>query len=70
MFDGIVNTSPSPSDSDLPLDLLEREITLLAAHLNAASYRLLVLLAEFDRRGGQGVAGRRGCAARGGARFM
>ena len=34
----------------VPLDELENQITELAGHLNAASYRWLMLIAEFDRR--------------------
>ena len=34
------------------LDELEAEITELAGHLNAAQYRWLTLIAEFDRRNG------------------
>ncbi len=37
---------------------LENSLTRLAAHINAATYRFLVLIAEFDRReawGGEGV---------------
>ena len=41
---------------------LEAEITTLAAHLNAASYRFLVLSADFDRREGWGGFGIRSCA--------
>src|ERR1700685_2380305 len=40
-----------PVDS-LSLAELEAEITELAGHLNAANYRWLVLIAEFDRRDG------------------
>ena len=38
---------PSPS-----LEALEQQITELAAHIHAANYRLLCLIAEFDRREG------------------
>jgi hypothetical protein len=41
---------------------LEVEITTLAAHLNAATYRFLVLIADFDRRGGWSGWGVRSCA--------
>jgi len=34
------------------IDDIERELTTLAAHLNAGNYRFLKLLAELDRRGG------------------
>ena len=62
MLDGIANSHPSSREPDLPLDLLEREITLLAGHLNAANYRLLTLLAEFERRGGHVGVGLQSCA--------
>ncbi len=42
-------TSPVPSPS---LETLEHQITELAAHIHAANYRLLCLIAEFDRREG------------------
>jgi hypothetical protein len=41
---------------------LEAEITTLAAHLNAATYRFLALIADFDRREGWGGLGIRSCA--------
>jgi hypothetical protein len=44
------------------LDRLGDEIATLAAHLHAATYQLLVLLAEFDERGGWGGGGFRSCA--------
>ena len=37
---------------DFSLDELEAQITELAGHLNAATYRWLTLIAEFDRRHG------------------
>ena len=48
--------SPAPSVSEVPeypnplarADALEREITDLCAQINAASYRLLQLVAELD----------------------
>ncbi len=40
-------TSPVPSCS---LDSLEHQITEFTAHINAANYRLLCLIAEIDRR--------------------
>ena len=42
-------TLPLPSFS---LETLEHQITELAAHIHAANYRLLCLIAEFDRREG------------------
>ena len=61
---------------------LEAKITELWGHLNAATYRFLMLVAEFDRREGYGYHGlantaqwlnwqcgiRAGCGAREGAR--
>ena len=44
--------SPASSASIRPLDELEAEITELTGHLNAAQYRWLTLVAEFDRRNG------------------
>ncbi len=42
-------TLPAPSPS---LEALEHQITELAAHIHAANYRLLCLIAEFDGREG------------------
>jgi len=47
---------------DLPLAMLEVEITTLAGHLAAATCRFLLLLASFDTREGWGGAGMRSCA--------
>lgn len=50
---------------DLPEDRIETlgdEIAVLAAHLHAATHRLLVLIAEFDRLRGWERAGFRSCA--------
>lgn len=44
------------------LEALEHELTTLAGHLNAANYRFLTLLAEFDRRGGHVGWGLLSCA--------
>jgi hypothetical protein len=41
----------------LPLSALEREISQLAADINAATCRWLLLAAEFDRRGGHEAYG-------------
>jgi hypothetical protein len=38
--------------SVISLEELEAQITKLAGHLNAANYRWLTLIAEFDRRNG------------------
>ncbi|HSW28645.1 MAG TPA: DUF222 domain-containing protein [Longimicrobiales bacterium] len=47
---------------DEALEELADEIATLSAHIHAATHRLLVLLAEFDRRGGWKPAGHRSCA--------
>lgn len=44
------------------LDSLENEITELTAHIHAATYRLLCLIAEFDRRRGWAQWGILTCA--------
>jgi len=44
------------------LDELADEITTLAAHIHAATHRLLTLIAEFDRLGGWEREGHRSCA--------
>jgi hypothetical protein len=41
---------------------LEAQITELAGHLNSANYRLLILIAEFDRRQGWADSGCQSCA--------
>jgi len=53
---------PDPFDDVEALEDLEEEITELAAHIHAATYRLLVLLADFDRRRGWELGGHRSCA--------
>ncbi|HEY2780557.1 MAG TPA: DUF222 domain-containing protein [Steroidobacteraceae bacterium] len=40
------------SEPEISLEELENQITELAGHLNAANYRWLTLIAEFDRRNG------------------
>jgi Domain of unknown function (DUF222) len=47
---------------DVPLERLEREITELAAHINAATCSWLLLVGEFDRRQGWGAWGCNSCA--------
>jgi hypothetical protein len=44
------------------LEELGDEIATLAAHIHAATHRLLTLLCEFDRAGGWKAAGHRSCA--------
>ncbi|NQZ12575.1 MAG: DUF222 domain-containing protein, partial [Algicola sp.] len=43
-------------------EALGKKITLLAAHINAAMYRFLKLISEFDRRKGWNTGGVRSCA--------
>jgi hypothetical protein len=52
----------SPPASSIPLEELEAQITELAGHLNAANYRWLLLIAEFDRRKGWGDGKLPSCA--------
>jgi hypothetical protein len=47
---------------DQDIRQLEDQITELAAHLHAATYRLLVLLREYDERNGWGSKGLNSCA--------
>jgi 5-methylcytosine-specific restriction endonuclease McrA len=49
------------TDADA-LEELEEEIVILAAHIHAAEHRLLVLVADFDRRRGWELGGHRTCA--------
>src|SRR3954470_3102037 len=45
-----------------PLELLEREISELAAHIHAATCRWLLLVGEYDRREGWAEWGCKSCA--------
>lgn len=53
---------PSPFDDAEALEELEAKITTLAAHIHAATHRLLTLIADFDRRRGWELGGHRSCA--------
>ena len=53
---------PDPFTDADALEALEEEITVLAAHIHAATYRFLSLIAEFDRRRGWELGGHRSCA--------
>ena len=53
---------PDPFTDADSLEALEDEIATLAAHIHAATHRLLVLIAEFDRRRGWELGGHRTCA--------
>ena len=51
-----------PRSDPETLEALEEEIATLAAHIHAATHRLLTLIAEFDRRRGWEVGGHASCA--------
>ena len=53
---------PHADDRPLPLSELEARITELAGHLNAATHRWLLLVAEFDRREGWADGTTHSCA--------
>ena len=53
---------PFSVSADMPLQELEAQITDLAGHLNAANYRWLLLIAEFDRRHGWSDGALKSCA--------
>ena len=63
-------SAPAPAPAPTPdplcdadaLDELEEEIVILAAHIHSAMHRLLVLVAQFDRRRGWEPGGHRSCA--------
>jgi len=60
--DRVPDSVPDPFDDAEALGELEHEIATLAAHIAAATYRLLTLIAEFDRRRGWELGGHRSCA--------
>jgi hypothetical protein len=53
---------PLPAPIERPLELIEREICELAAHIAAATCRWLLLVAEFDERQGWASWGTQSCA--------
>jgi hypothetical protein len=53
---------PDPLADMDALEELGDEIATLAAHIHAATQRMLVLLADFDRRRGWEIGGHRSCA--------
>ena len=55
-------SSPDPWVDVDALEELEEEIAVLAARIHAATHRLLVLVAEYDRRRGWELGGHRSCA--------
>ncbi|HVL57008.1 MAG TPA: DUF222 domain-containing protein [Burkholderiaceae bacterium] len=56
------NAASHAARAPRPIAELEAQITELAGHLNAASYRWLVLIAEFDRREGWADGSTPSCA--------
>ena len=50
------------ASAPVPIEALEDQITELAAHIHAATYRLLCLIAELDRRAPYGAWGMKSCA--------
>ena len=58
---GSAHTARRLADAD-DLDRIGDEIASLAAHIHAAQYQLLALLAEFDEREGWSGSGFRSCA--------
>jgi hypothetical protein len=60
-MDGSIPSSDSPLAA-LSRDDLEAQITALAGQLNAATYRWLMLIAEFDRRQGWSDGALQSCA--------
>ncbi len=64
MYDSTASLSQAPEIRDpyARADALEREITDLCAQINAASYRLLQLIAELDDEAPWGVWGLNSCA--------
>ena len=53
---------PDPFTDADALEEIEEEVVTLAAHIHAATRRLLSLIAEFDRRRGWELGGHRSCA--------
>ena len=56
------STADEPCWDTASLEVVERELTTLAGHLNAGNYRFLRLLAEFERRDGHAGWGIASCA--------
>jgi hypothetical protein len=56
------SSNATPSDDADALEELEEEIAILAAHIHAATHRLLTLIADFDQRRGWELGGHRSCA--------
>ena len=61
-LDDAQTPSRDPVDDADALEELEEEIAILAAHIHAATHRLLTLIAEFDRQRGWELGGHRSCA--------
>ena len=58
----LTHRDPLPTQPEFPLRDLEAQITELAGQLNAAQYRWLTLIAEFDRRQGWADGSLHSCA--------
>jgi len=58
----VFSSLPNPENHTLSNDQIGNEITLLAGHINAATYRMLTLIAEFDNREGWNGHGVKSCA--------
>lgn len=63
------NLMPTQALSVLSIDVLKVEIGSLSSHLNAGTYRLLMLIAELDRREPWATFGCKTCAHCSGARW-
>ena len=60
--DSTRHSAPDPFSNLDPIVELEDQIRALSAHIHSATHRLLVLIAEFDRRRGWEMGGHRCCA--------
>ena len=58
----VADSVPDPFTDADALEDLEEEVVVLAAHIHAATHRLLTLIAEFDRRRGWELGGHRTAA--------
>ncbi len=62
-LDAVLALNAAPAlDEDDAIEALGDEIATLAAHIHAATYRMLVLIADFDGRRGWERDGHRSCA--------
>ncbi len=61
-MDGSLPSFQAPLTDDRPTHEIADQILELAGHLNAANYRFLTLIAEFDRRSGWACGATQDCA--------